>query len=208
MGFYITDAVEWKTYPPSKNRVMDFRRLSPSRAGKIAVQPVEPHREKSPTSTKLASGARYYGFRYYGPSLGRWLNRDPGLESGGINLYGFVFNNPIVYVDTDGRWPLGPPGGGPGGVNPGNAPPEQPVLPPDSPGCGPGNVNANRPVGQPYTRQCDIRDCNGNVVGKGTQTCQDYEKCTQITIAGTETGKPQVTRYWWVKTDPVCSPCK
>ena len=32
------------------------------------------------------SGLIYYGFRYYSPSLGRFLNRDPLGEEGGPNL--------------------------------------------------------------------------------------------------------------------------
>ena len=40
----------------------------------------------------------YYGFRYYNPSTGRWLSRDPIEEQGGINLYCFVGNAPA------GRW--------------------------------------------------------------------------------------------------------
>ena len=32
-----------------------------------------------------------------------WLNRDPIFESGGINLYGFVGNNPQKFVDPFGR---------------------------------------------------------------------------------------------------------
>ncbi len=45
----------------------------------------------------------YYGFRFYNPSTGRWPSRDPIEEEGGINLYAFVFNNPLNYVDSDGR---------------------------------------------------------------------------------------------------------
>lgn len=41
----------------------------------------------------------YYGYRWYAPSLQRWMNRDPIGENGGINLYGFVDNNPIDSVD-------------------------------------------------------------------------------------------------------------
>src|SRR6266567_4113756 len=41
----------------------------------------------------------YYGFRYYNPSTDRWLSRDPIEESGGKNLYGFVGNNPLKFVD-------------------------------------------------------------------------------------------------------------
>jgi RHS repeat-associated protein len=44
----------------------------------------------------------YYGFRYYDPQTGRWPNRDPIEEWGGINLYGFVLNNPIRYTDVSG----------------------------------------------------------------------------------------------------------
>lgn len=48
------------------------------------------------------SGFYYYGFRFYDPDTGRWPNRDPIQEHGGINLYGFVFNNPIIYSDARG----------------------------------------------------------------------------------------------------------
>jgi RHS repeat-associated protein len=46
-------------------------------------------------STKYAddeTGLYYYGYRYYAPELGRWVNRDPIEEMGGANLYGFVGN--------------------------------------------------------------------------------------------------------------------
>lgn len=48
------------------------------------------------------SGLSYYGYRYYSPSLGRWINRDPIGESGGLNLYGFVRNRPVNRVDKLG----------------------------------------------------------------------------------------------------------
>jgi hypothetical protein len=37
---------------------------------------------------------------------GRWLNRDPLQEDGGLNQYGFVENNPVMYIDQLGlvRW--------------------------------------------------------------------------------------------------------
>ncbi len=41
----------------------------------------------------------YYGYRYYSPSLGRWLSRDPIEERGGLNLYGFVNNDPVNRFD-------------------------------------------------------------------------------------------------------------
>jgi RHS repeat-associated protein len=72
------------------------------------------------------SGMYYYGYRFYDPSLQRWLNRDPLEERGfsialrhkafkkprlyrrtaelsqGPNLYSFVGNNPVVRSDALG----------------------------------------------------------------------------------------------------------
>jgi RHS repeat-associated protein len=47
--------------------------------------------------------AYYYGYRFYYPSLQRWLNRDPVGEWGGINLYGFARNMPVNYADVNGH---------------------------------------------------------------------------------------------------------
>jgi RHS repeat-associated protein len=49
------------------------------------------------------SGLVYYGYRFYDPSLQRWVNRDPIAEQGGVNLFGFVDNGPLARVDPDGR---------------------------------------------------------------------------------------------------------
>ena len=47
-------------------------------------------------------GART-GYRFYNLDSGRWLNRDPIAERGGLNVYGFVWNDGINRVDKDGR---------------------------------------------------------------------------------------------------------
>ncbi|MFJ2714382.1 RHS repeat-associated core domain-containing protein, partial [Pseudomonas sp. NPDC087346] len=49
-----------------------------------------------------ATGLYYYGFRYYAPWLGRWINPDPAGTIDGLNLYRMVRNNPIALFDTDG----------------------------------------------------------------------------------------------------------
>ncbi len=48
------------------------------------------------------SGLYYYGYRWYDPLTGRWPSRDPIEEKGGKNMYGFVGNNPIGFIDMLG----------------------------------------------------------------------------------------------------------
>jgi RHS repeat-associated protein len=48
------------------------------------------------------SGLNLYPFRAYDPGLQRWINRDPIGEAGGVNLYGYVGNNPIGFFDLLG----------------------------------------------------------------------------------------------------------
>jgi RHS repeat-associated protein len=53
------------------------------------------------------SGMVYYLYRFYSPQLGRWINRDPIEEAGGINLYGFVGNDGLNALDLLGLRPAG-----------------------------------------------------------------------------------------------------
>jgi RHS repeat-associated protein len=50
----------------------------------------------------IQTGLSYYGYRFYNPSVGRWMTRDPLEESVGINLYEFVLNNPVNIIDPEG----------------------------------------------------------------------------------------------------------
>ncbi|TAL54695.1 RHS repeat-associated core domain-containing protein [Pandoraea sp.] len=49
-----------------------------------------------------ASGLSYYGFRYYSPWLGRWLNTDPAGPVDGPNLFAMTGNNPASRTDMLG----------------------------------------------------------------------------------------------------------
>ena len=56
-------------------------------------------------STKLQddeTGMLYYGYRYYEASTGRWLNRDPIGEIGGISTSVFMQNDGLNNVDPHG----------------------------------------------------------------------------------------------------------
>jgi len=44
----------------------------------------------------------YYRAREYHPALGRFLQRDPVGYVDGVNLYAYVANNPLAYVDPSG----------------------------------------------------------------------------------------------------------
>lgn len=74
----------------------------------------------------LTTGLYYYGYRFYDPETGRWPSRDPIEEEGGVNLYGFVYNSPLSWIDIMGRDPYNS-----GGVS---APP-----------------SGSRPIGEPAT---------------------------------------------------------
>jgi RHS repeat-associated protein len=92
------------------------------------------------------TGFTYHGQRYYAPWLGRWNSCDPIGIRGGINLYQYTQDNPIVFSDPTGtegendyggtpEHPSSAPGGAP--LPPPPAVPEtgdqQPAPPPDEP---------------------------------------------------------------------------
>ena len=53
----------------------------------------------------VETGLYYYGRRFYDPVWGRWINRDPIEEDGGLNLYAFCENDGVNAVDILGLEP-------------------------------------------------------------------------------------------------------
>jgi RHS repeat-associated protein len=51
------------------------------------------------------SGLNYHGARYYVAWIGRWMSCDPSGLSGGLNLYCYGANSPVIFVDTSGNEP-------------------------------------------------------------------------------------------------------
>ncbi|MFN0126384.1 MAG: RHS repeat-associated core domain-containing protein, partial [Verrucomicrobiales bacterium] len=69
-----------------------------------ALAPNDPWVDNLPFhfSTKFTdreSGLNYYGYRFYDPIDGRWLNRDPIMEEGGLNLYEMLQNGVVNKSD-------------------------------------------------------------------------------------------------------------
>jgi RHS repeat-associated protein len=58
---------------------------------RFSTKPIDEHIATTPLY--------YYGYRYYHPQTGRWINRDPIEEDGGLNLYGFVGNDGLNWWD-------------------------------------------------------------------------------------------------------------
>nr|MBL0716936.1 RHS repeat-associated core domain-containing protein [Desulfobacterales bacterium] len=50
------------------------------------------------------TGLVRFGYRDYMPEIGKWTAKDPILFAGGdSNLYGYVLNDPVNFVDPDGH---------------------------------------------------------------------------------------------------------
>jgi hypothetical protein len=79
-----------KTHLPPKNRVWKKFEFTENRVGQNLTFDQCSCRENPPTATKLVSGRPL------------WPNRDPIEEIGGFNLYGFVRNDGVNWVDILG----------------------------------------------------------------------------------------------------------
>ena len=55
--------------------------------------------------TDADSGLVYYGYRFYDPDRGRWVNRDPIGEMGGVNLQCANYNDCLNAIDVLGAYP-------------------------------------------------------------------------------------------------------
>jgi len=50
------------------------------------------------------TGLYHVRYRYYHPTLGRWVTRDPAGYLDGANLYVYVSDNPATALDPTGLW--------------------------------------------------------------------------------------------------------
>jgi RHS repeat-associated protein len=150
------------------------------------------------------TGLGYWGYRYYNPVLGRWINRDPLGEPGGLNLYAYCANEPPRAVDALGlSWLWGDGHGCPPGMyfHPDFGcvhylapvpPPEQggplPPIPPTPPAPpSPDKKDPGEPSFQPWPIDIDLNIwgyyCGPGISGPGEPidgtdaACKGHDEC-------------------------------
>jgi RHS repeat-associated protein len=139
------------------------------------------------------SGLYYYLYRFYDPNLQRWLNQDPIEEEGGLNLYGYVANNPISLTDPLGLDPgYGNPVSGPNGP----VGPSTPYAP---------KVPSNCPNDAHPCRQCFIDFALGKANDYGKDKIADpiwkilYRNTTRLGKKWIKKGIPYYGEYSMAK---------
>ena len=95
---------EWDTAPAGNVRLVAHYEYDPY--GNVVAQSGA-YAAENPIrfSTKYwddETGLGYWGYRYYSPRLGRWVNRDPLGESPDVNLHRYVANQPVCLIDPRG----------------------------------------------------------------------------------------------------------
>jgi RHS repeat-associated protein len=117
----------------TKDHLGSIREVTDSAGARQAHYDYDSYGVASTTLATVPSDFQYAGYytharsglnltlnRAYKADLGRWINRDPIEEAGGINLYAYVENSPINFPDPSGL-------GGPDEIIPNVPVPEEPV---------------------------------------------------------------------------------
>jgi RHS repeat-associated protein len=120
----------------------------------------------------------YWGFRYYSPKLGRWINRDAIEELGGNNVYAYVVNVPVGSIDYLGNLPCpaDPPSPPP---SPRPAPPKPHDLPNPPPRPNPNPPPPDPCAGKPPCKPGERRDAKCDCVPEPCM-CKAQIKATGV----------------------------
>jgi len=156
--------------------------------GKISVNGVSSTNPFQYTSRENdGTGLYYYRNRYYHPQLQRFISEDPiEFYGGDINLYAYVWNNPLRYLDPFGlrHDRIDPPGSG--CMNP-TAPCRRPPGPP--PGSGRKDPPKPTEPSQPEVKKSDepFDPCKKFLCGTPESPCRVMGKWC---AAGEEVNRP------------------
>ena len=106
---------ETTNYFYTRDHLGSIREVIDSEGGLLAQYDYDPYGNRIVLKGKIDIEFGYAGYYYHAPSglnltmyraydpkLGRWLSRDPIEEAGGLNLYGYVGNDPAGVVDPKG----------------------------------------------------------------------------------------------------------
>ncbi len=102
-------------YYYNKDHLGSVRELTDVSGNILSQYNYSPYGQVMKFSENVPSDFQYAGYYYHAPSglsltlnrvysaqLGRWINRDPIQESGGINLYCYAHNKPSIFTDITG----------------------------------------------------------------------------------------------------------
>jgi RHS repeat-associated protein len=72
-------------------------------AAKQGIKPLKRYRYTSKERDD-STNFYYHGARYYSPWIGRWISTDPAGHIDELNLYIYVSNNPLKFIDKTGKY--------------------------------------------------------------------------------------------------------
>ena len=185
--FNYGESIGGTSYYWTKDYLGSIREMANSTGAIIDQHTYDPYGRTSQLQGSVPSDFQYAGYylhapsgldltlnRFYNSVLGRWLNRDPIGESGGVNLYDYVGNNSISFLDPSGLGPFDTIyNTGHGGTNIAPPPPTPPAVPP------------------PSSPPPDYSYCN--------RRCKSGDKCIQIKVAALTT-----MQYGYPRNSCVC----
>ena len=186
------------SYYYTRDHLGSVRELTGTDGAVLARYDYDPYGQQTELTGTISSDFGYTGFylhqpsglelalyRGYSPGEGRWISRDPSGEHGGINLYGYVRNNPVYWTDRYGLWPdathmvlSNMPGEGGGGADEGGVPMEEAAGGVDYAGA---DTLANG-SSSPGLSGGNMLPDNANVVRGGTCTADRFANGSGVTL--------------------------
>jgi len=113
--FAYGQTISGTSYYSTSDHLGSVRELTDSSGNIQAQYTYDPFGQSTKTQGAVASDIQYSGYYFHAPSklyltlyraynanLARWMNRDPIEESNGANLYEYVDNDPLDYLDQFG----------------------------------------------------------------------------------------------------------